>query len=142
DVHGPDRTQHQPRVRLHAAALRERGCHGQHFIERLPGSDIPDPGHGHGAQAMRARASSYRYTAPHGLRRRRQRLLLGVPAGVIGAALLGVTAALAFFSATSNSGTDSAAALGGAIGTGQTPSGLTVSGRDVTLSWSTATNAL
>jgi hypothetical protein len=90
---------------------------------------------------MRARASSYRYRAPHGLRSRRRRLFLGVPAGAIGAALLGVTAALAFFTATSNSGANSAAALAGAIGTGQTP-GTTVSGRDVTVSWAITTNAL
>src|SRR5207247_20791 len=51
-------------------------------------------------------------------------------------------AALAYFAYTDSSNSHTAAAQGGTVGAGQTPTGFSVSGRDVTFNWGGANNAL
>jgi hypothetical protein len=73
--------------------------------------------------------------------RRGLRLLIGGAAGVAAAATLGLTAGFAFFAATDGSNAHTALASAGSVGAGQQPALVSVSGRDVTISWGAAANA-
>ena len=57
----------------------------------------------------------------------------------LGLLILGAAAAFGYWMTTDSS--NSAVAIAGSVGAGQQPSATTISGRDVTLSWASATNA-
>ncbi|TMB90902.1 MAG: hypothetical protein E6J45_07880 [Chloroflexi bacterium] len=73
---------------------------------------------------------------------RHARWVITLPGAVAAATLLSVVAVYAFFAYTDSSNAHTAAAQGGSVGAGQTPGGFSTSGRDVTFSWSSASNAL
>jgi len=72
---------------------------------------------------------------------RRLRVLSGGVGGAAAATLLCITAAFAFFAATDSSNGHTAEATAGSIGGGQQPALGSVSGRDVTINWTAASNA-
>jgi len=72
----------------------------------------------------------------------RARWVISLP-GAIGAAMLfSAVAVFAFYAYTDTSNTHTAAARGGTVGAGQVPGSFAVSGRDVSMGWTGATNAL
>ena len=71
---------------------------------------------------------------------RRRRLLVGLGAGV-GVVLFGVGAAFAYWTFTDSSNAHASQAVAGTVGAGQPPTPVSVSGRDVSLSWTAVSPA-
>src|SRR5207302_393111 len=113
----------------------------EHGLGRgVSGSLVPDPGLDNGAQAMSTAARTSGRGRRTGLRH--ARWVITLPGAVAAATLLSVVAVYAFFAYTDSSNAHTAAAQGGSVGAGLTPGGFSTSGRDVTFSWSSASNAL
>jgi hypothetical protein len=72
---------------------------------------------------------------------RRTRRLVGALGAVFGIALFAAGAAFAYWAYTDSSNAHPAEAVAGSVGAGQAPSLVSVSGRDVAITWSAATHA-